>query len=187
MAIRHIILDRDGVLNDESESFIAGPADWRWLPGSLEALSLFTRAGLRLSVVTNQASVGRGLLAPEALEAIHAGMTREASEAGGTIHAIFVCPHAPAEECQCRKPAPGLIKAAIASAGIPPSDTLLVGDDGRDIDAAQAAGIDALLVLTGKGRETARSPYFHHIPVYDDLRAVAEALTVHPQTDKRAS
>jgi D-glycero-D-manno-heptose 1,7-bisphosphate phosphatase len=177
MRIRHVILDRDGVLNQDSDQFIAGPDTWKWLPGSREALALLTGTGIRLSVATNQASIGRGYLKLETLEAIHARMTREAREAGGTIDAIFVCPHAPPEGCRCRKPAPGLIEAAMAAAGISARDTLLVGDDERDIEAALAAGVAAVLVLTGKGSRVARSPTLQHVRIYADLRAVAEALT----------
>lgn len=186
MRIRHVILDRDGVLNHESGEFVAGPDAWSWLPGSLEGLALLSRAGVRLSLATNQASIGRGRLRREMLEAIHARMTREAREAGGTIDAIFVCPHAPTEACRCRKPAPGLIEAAMASTSIPGHETLLVGDDERDIEAASAAGIDAALVLTGKGSHVARSLAFERVRVYPDLRAVAEALTREPRTEQCA-
>jgi D-glycero-D-manno-heptose 1,7-bisphosphate phosphatase len=187
MGIRHVILDRDGVLNQESDEFIAGPDAWKWLPGSLEALALLTRAGVRLSVATNQASVGRGHLRPDTLEAIHARMTREAREAGGTIDAIFVCPHAPAEACGCRKPAPGLVQAAMALARIPARETLLVGDDGRDIEAALAAGVEAVLVLTGKGCQVARSPALRNTRIYADILALAQALAREPRAGWCAS
>jgi D-glycero-D-manno-heptose 1,7-bisphosphate phosphatase len=176
VTIRHLILDRDGVLNEESGEFTAGPAGWKWLPGSLEALALLTRAGLRLSVATNQASIGRGHLMPETLEEIHTRMLREAREAGGKIDAIFVCPHTPADACRCRKPAPGLIEEAITASDIPAHNTLLVGDDTRDLEAALAAGVEPVLVLTGKGAAAARDAAYRHIRVHANLQAFARAL-----------
>jgi D-glycero-D-manno-heptose 1,7-bisphosphate phosphatase len=171
-----VILDRDGVLNEESGEFLARPEGWRWLPGSLEALALLSGAGVRVSVATNQASIGRGHLMPGTLEAIHARMIRDARKASATIDAIFVCPHAPIESCRCRKPAPGLIEAAMASSDIPPNNTLVVGDDARDIEAALAAAVEPVLVLTGKGSAVARDPAYRHIRAHADLRAVAHAI-----------
>ncbi|HVN41670.1 MAG TPA: HAD-IIIA family hydrolase [Steroidobacteraceae bacterium] len=175
--VRHVILDRDGVLNVEAPNrgYITRPESWQWLPGAREALALLTRAGIRVSVATNQSGVGRGLMSAADLEAVHARMRREALAAGGRIDALYACPHAPEAGCPCRKPAPGLIEEAIAAAQVPACETLVVGDDGRDLQAADAAGVPAALVLTGKGRAAAAlSP--RTVPVYDDLLALARAL-----------
>jgi D-glycero-D-manno-heptose 1,7-bisphosphate phosphatase len=187
--VRHVILDRDGVLNEEAPArgYITRPEAWRWIPGSLEALALLGQAGLRVSVATNQSGVGRGLMSPADLEAVHERMLREATAAGGRIDALFTCPHAPDDGCDCRKPAPGLIRAAVAAAGVPESATLVVGDDTRDLEAARAAGVPAVLVLTGKGRGAAAALTPGAIPVYDDLLALARALSARHPTEASSS
>lgn len=177
MRYRHLILDRDGVLNGEppGSGYVAAPEDFRWLPGALEGLARLRRAGIRLSVATNQAGVGRGLMSLEQLEAVHARMLAEAAAGGGALDALFVCPHAPEAGCPCRKPAPGLLETARAQSGILASETLVVGDDSRDLEAAARAGLAAALVRTGKGRETEKRTA-HGVPVYDDLAALARAV-----------
>ncbi len=183
--VRHVILDRDGVLNEEAPArgYITGPEVWRWLPGSLQALALFTRAGIRVTVATNQSGVGRGLMTQRDLDRVHDRMLLEAAAAGGHVDALFACTHAPGAGCGCRKPLPGLIVAAIAAAGVPASQTLAVGDDGRDIEAARSAGVAAALVLTGKGRAAAAALAPDGIPVYDDLHALARALLAERAVD----
>jgi D-glycero-D-manno-heptose 1,7-bisphosphate phosphatase len=178
VTVRHLILDRDGVLNQEAEDrgYVTGPDRWRWIPGSPEALAALKRAGIRVSVVTNQSGVGRGLMTAHDLDAVHGRMLREVVAAGGHIDALFACTHAPDAHCGCRKPAPGLIVDAIAASDVPAAQTLVVGDDGRDLEAARAAGVAAALVLTGKGRATAASLSPHSVPVYDDLHSLARAL-----------
>jgi D-glycero-D-manno-heptose 1,7-bisphosphate phosphatase len=178
MQIRHVILDRDGVLNEEAAhgGFITAPAQWRWISGALEALAMMRRAGIRVSVATNQSGVGRGLMSQTDLDAVHAHMVHEAALAGGSIDGVFACPHAPNVGCDCRKPAPGLIWAAITDSGLDAATTLVVGDDLRDLAAARAAGVAAALVLTGKGRATATQLPDPKVPVYDDLPALARCL-----------
>lgn len=179
MRYRHLILDRDGVLNYEAPppGFILRPEQFRWLPGALDGLAMLHRAGIRLSVATNQSGVGRGLMTPEALQAVHAHMQAEAASAGGPLEAVFCCPHAPDAGCECRKPAPGLIVTAITQSGLRAADSLVVGDDERDLEAAARAGVQAALVRTGKGRETeARLAGRSGMVVYDDLRALARGL-----------
>lgn len=178
MRVRHLILDRDGVLNEEAPArgYVTRPEAWRWIPGALEALASFARAGVRVTVATNQSGVGRGLMTQRDLDEVHARMLREARVAGGRIDALFTCPHAPDEGCPCRKPAPGLIEAAVAASGVPVAETLAVGDDGRDLEAARGAGVPAALVLTGKGRAALATLSWPDVPVYDDLMALARAL-----------
>ena len=178
MSFRHVILDRDGVLNYEAPegSYVREPSEFRWLPGALEGLALLRRAGLRLSVATNQAGVGRGVMSLAQLAAVHERMQAEAAAHGGTIDAVLYCPHAPEERCSCRKPAPGLIQAAVAGSGIAASDTIVVGDDLRDLEAAERAGIAATLVRTGKGRRTEAMLGNAAVPAYDDLRELARAI-----------
>ena len=110
---------------------------------------------MRISIATNQSAVGRGLMTPQQLEHVLAAMRTQAEAAGARIDAVFFCPHAPGAHCDCRKPAPGLILSALQESGIPAAQTLLVGDDVRDVEAARAAGIAAALVRTGKGLRAA--------------------------------
>jgi len=185
MGFRHVILDRDGVLNYEAPegSYVRDPSEFHWLPGALEGLALLRRAGVRLSVATNQAGVGRGVMSLEQLAAVHERMQREAAAQGAALDAVLYCPHAPEEQCSCRKPAPGLIEAAVARSGVAASDTIVVGDDRRDLEAAQRAGVVAALVRTGKGRRTEALLGNSAVPAYDDLRELARAiLAARPDT-----
>ena len=185
MGFRHVILDRDGVLNYEAPegSYVRDPSEFHWLPGALEGLALLRRAGVRLSVATNQAGVGRGVMSLEQLAAVHERMQREAAAHGAALDAVLYCPHAPEEQCSCRKPAPGLIEAAVARSGVAASDTIVVGDDRRDLEAAQRAGVVAALVRTGKGRRTEALLGNAAVPAYDDLRELARAiLAARPDT-----
>ena len=185
MKYRHLILDRDGVLNREADGagYILEPAQFVWLPGVREALATLRAAGVRLSVATNQSGVGRGLMTLEQLEAVHERMRSEARRSGGALDAIVFCPHAPQAHCDCRKPAPGLIRQALALSGIPALHTLVVGDAARDLEAAARAGVAAALVRTGKGRATERDLRGRDVPVYDDLPELAHAI-VSEQEDR---
>jgi len=179
MSVRHVILDRDGVLNYEAPtgSYVREPAEFRWLPGALEGLALLRRAGVRLSVATNQAGVGRGVMSLAQLAAVHERMESEAAAYGGALDAVLYCPHAPEERCSCRKPAPGLIEAAVARSGVSANESIVVGDDERDLEAARRAGVAAALVRTGKGRRTEElMGNAAAVPVYDDLPQLARAI-----------
>jgi len=176
--LRHVILDRDGVLNREADGggYVREPSEFHWLPGALEGLVMLHRAGLHLTVVTNQSGVGRGLMSLEQLAAVHARMQQQAAAHGAPLDAVLFCPHTPEEGCSCRKPAPGLIQAAIARSGIAARESIVVGDDGRDLEAARRAGVAAALLRTGKGRRTERQIGRTSVPVYDDLPQLAHAI-----------
>lgn len=178
--IRHLILDRDGVLNEEApdHGYILRAADFKWLPGSREALVRLSQAGLRISVASNQSAVGRGLMSQEQLDQVLEAMRTQAEAAGAHISGVYCCPHAPQANCDCRKPAPGLVLCAIEDSGIPAAQTLLVGDDVRDVEAAQAAGVRAALVRTGKGRAAAGTltQRGEVLPIFDDLAQLARTL-----------
>ena len=178
MSLRHVILDRDGVLNQEAEGggYIARPEDFIWMPGALEALRMLRQAGMYLSVTTNQSGVGRGIMSLAQLEAVHRRMRSEAAEHGAALDALFFCPHSPEEGCDCRKPAPGMIQAAIARSGFTAAESILVGDAQRDLEAAARAGVRAALVRTGKGRKTEAELQGVRVPIYDDLTEFARAL-----------
>lgn len=151
-----LILDRDGVINHESDSYIKSPDEWKPLDGSLEAIARFTKAGIRVVVATNQAGIARGLFDLDTLGAIHDKMQKAVQSAGGVISAVFFCPHSDADNCACRKPKPGMVHDILDRTGIAPSDTVLVGDSLRDMQAGHAANCRTILVLTGNGQRTMR-------------------------------
>jgi D-sedoheptulose 7-phosphate isomerase len=185
--IGHVILDRDGVLNEEPASggYITDPGDFRWLPGTLPALAALRAIGVRISVATNQSGVGRGLLSELALARVHDKMSTEAAMACGSIDAIYCCPHAPDSSCACRKPLPGLIERAIDYSEISKANTLVVGDAERDLEAASAAGARAALVRTGKGRWCESFAIARGIPIFDDLAQLAAELSRQRETSAR--
>ncbi|MCS4504965.1 D-glycero-beta-D-manno-heptose 1,7-bisphosphate 7-phosphatase [Arhodomonas aquaeolei] len=171
-----VILDRDGVINADSEAFIRTAAQWQPLPGSLEAIARLNRCGFDVVVCTNQSGVARGLITPADLEAIHARMLEAIRAAGGDLRGIFVCPHGPDDGCDCRKPAPGLLHQVARRLGRPVAGAHLVGDSARDLDAARAADARPLLVRTGKGEATLAAGTAGDAPVFDDLASAAEAI-----------
>ena len=172
-----VLLDRDGVINEDSDDFILNVASWRPIPGSLEAIARLTEADIPVAVCTNQSAIGRGMLSRSALTAIHAHMQAAVTSAGGMLAGIFVCPHSPDTGCRCRKPAPGLINDALNRLDCAARDAVLIGDSQRDIEAALNAGVPARLVRTGNGQRT-KTLVADDIPVYDDLATAVEALLV---------
>ena len=170
-----VLLDRDGVINEDSDRYILSVAAWQPIAGSLEAIARLTDAGIPVAVCTNQSAVNRGMLSGEGLAAIHRHMRTAITDAGGTLAGIFFCPHGSEAGCHCRKPAPGLINEALRQLGCPPGNAVFIGDSQRDIDAATRAGVPAWLVRTGNGRQT-ESFKADDVPVYDDLAAAVDAL-----------
>ena len=148
------ILDRDGVINFDSDRFIKSPDEWRPIPGSLEAIARLTQAGYRVVVASNQSGVGRGLLDMATLNAIHDKMHKLLSRMGGRIDAVFYCPHAAEAGCDCRKPESGLFREIAQRFNANLSGAPCIGDSLRDLQAAAEAGGQPILVLTGKGRQT---------------------------------
>jgi D-glycero-D-manno-heptose 1,7-bisphosphate phosphatase len=173
-----IILDRDGVINFDSDHYIKSPDEWQPIPGSLEAIARLTHAGWHVAVATNQSGVARGLFDINVLHAIHAKMVHALTEKGGKIDAIFFCPHAPDTGCQCRKPAPGLLHDIAARYGRSLNGVPAVGDSLRDLQAAAALACAPWLVLTGKGAGTLKAN--HSLPagtrVADSLEQVVNQL-----------
>lgn len=169
------ILDRDGVINHDSPSFVKSPDEWIPLPGSLEAIARLSQAGWRVVVATNQSGLARGLFSMETLNAIHARMRTELTQLGGHIDAIFVCPHGPDEGCNCRKPKPGMYLDIGRRYDTPLQDVPVVGDSLRDLQAAAAAGCNPWLVRTGNGIKTLESGGLPEgTRVADDLAALAD-------------
>lgn len=171
-----IILDRDGVINHDSDDFIKSPAEWEPIEGSLEAIARLNYAGYKVVVITNQSGIARGLLDVETLNRIHSKMHRVLAQVGGKIEAIFFCPHGPDDKCDCRKPKDGAYRELANRLRISLENTVAVGDSLRDIQAAQSAGAKPILVRTGKGERTLKKGIPKGVPVYDNLAAVADAL-----------
>lgn len=176
--MRFVLLDRDGVINEDSPDYIRSIDGWHPLPGSLEAIADLSRAGYEVVIVTNQSGLGRGLFDRDALDAIHAALCAGVAAAGGRVGGIFYCPHRPEDDCGCRKPRVGLLEAIEARYGVPVTGSVLVGDSLRDMELAWAAGCRPLLVLTGNGRDTAArlAEAGEAVTQFRDLGAVARWL-----------
>jgi len=171
-----VILDRDGVINYDSDAYIRTPGDWQPIPGSLEAIGRLCSAGYRVAVVSNQSGIGRGLLDCETLDRIHAKMIAAVEAAGGHLSGIYFCPHTPDDDCDCRKPRTALLRQLKADLDLPTlRGAPVIGDKLADLDLAAAVGARGLLVLTGKGTDTAMlAPIGTEI--YADLAAAVDDL-----------
>lgn len=178
--MRLVILDRDGVINEDSDEFIKSPEEWVPIPGSLEAIARLCRAECRIVIATNQSGVARGLLSLDTLNRIHARMLEHIRQRGGEIDAIMICPHGPDDGCDCRKPSPGMFLELAQRLKINLNDVPAVGDSVRDLQAARAANASPVLVRTGKGLASvdwiAHHGGFDDVPVFDDLAAFAAEL-----------
>ena len=180
-----IILDRDGVINEDSDDYIKSPAEWIPIPGSLEAIARLVRAGYRIAVATNQSGIARGLFDLETLERIHGKMCAAVAAAGGEIAAIHFCPHGPDDHCACRKPQPGLLRDIAVRFNTDLAGVPAVGDSLRDLQAARAVGARPMLVRTGKGESTVhRGEGLDGVEIYADLAAVVDALLREAATDR---
>ena len=145
-----VILGRDGVLNEYRESHVTSPEEWQPVPGALEAVARINHAGWHTVVATNQSGIGRGMIDMSAVNAVHAHMHQMLQTQGGRVDAVFFCPHTPEEDCDCRKPKPGLMKDIARRYGVDLATVPMVGDTARDLIAAQAAGCEPHLILSGR-------------------------------------
>ena len=176
-AVKLVVLDRDGVINRDSDQFIKTPEEWRPLPGSLEAIARMNHAGFRVVIATNQSGVGRGLFEMATLNAIHEKMHRALALVGGHVDAVFFCPHTADALCECRKPKTGMLKEIGVRFGVDLTGVPCIGDSLRDLTAAEAAGAQPILVLTGKGEKTLREGSFPgNTVIFPDLAFAASAL-----------
>jgi D-glycero-D-manno-heptose 1,7-bisphosphate phosphatase len=173
-----VILDRDGVINADSDSFIKSAAEWMPLRGSLEAIADLTNAGMTVAVATNQSGLARGLFDIDTLNRIHALMASKVAAIGGQIDAIAFCPHGPWQACDCRKPSPGLLLSLARRFHVPLLGVPLVGDSLRDMQAAASVGATPILVRSGKGQQAQQRlpPSMAGITVVDDLRAAVNFI-----------
>lgn len=193
-----VILDRDGVINQDSDDYIRGPDEFVPLPGSLEAILRLKQAGYRVAVATNQSGIARGYFTEDALAAMHARLRellREQASGDSAserplenderfIDRIVYCPHAPGDNCACRKPRPGMLLTLLREFAVPASEAIFIGDTISDIEAARAAGVPAALVRSGKGQRTLRNSAdrLGEIPVYADLAEAVEHLLSAPRS-----
>lgn len=159
------ILDRDGTINEDSAEFVKTPSEWQPLPGALEAIAKLNHAGWHVVVASNQSGLGRGLFDVASLNAMHAKMHTMLAAVGGRIDAVFYCPHAPEDACNCRKPAPGLFEQIAERYGLDLSGMPTAGDSVRDLVAGAAVGCKTHLVLTGKAE------IYRHRALPEDLPA----------------
>ena len=172
-----IILDRDGVINYDSDQFIKSPNEWKPLPGSMEAIARLVQADYRVVVATNQSGIGRGLFDMATLNAIHDKMHKAAAQAGGRIDAVFFCPHAAEANCACRKPKTGMIEEIAARYNVDMKGVPAVGDSLRDLECTAKLGAQPILVLTGKGTKTqAAGGLPQGTLIYPDLAAAVATL-----------
>lgn len=175
--MKWIILDRDGVINYDSDDYIRSVEEFVPIPGSLEAIARLNRAGYRVVVATNQSGIARGYYDESTLAAMHDKLATLLAPAGGHIDGIFHCPHGPDDGCDCRKPRAGLMHAIAARYGIDLTGVPAIGDSLRDLQAAQAVGARPILVRTGKGAGTeARGVGLEGVAIYDDLAQAVDAL-----------
>ncbi|WP_286875231.1 D-glycero-beta-D-manno-heptose 1,7-bisphosphate 7-phosphatase, partial [Spongiibacter sp.] len=181
-ASKLVILDRDGVINEDSDAYIKTPEEWRPLPGSAAAIARLNHAGYRVVVATNQSGLARGYFDQAGLDAIHRTMAAHLEGAGARLSGVFFCPHGPDDGCACRKPLPGLIDQIVAEygdvTGVP-----MVGDSLRDLEAGVARGCRPVLVLTGKGRRTLDKGLpetLGPVDVYDSLAGFVDQFLKDP-------
>lgn len=173
-----VVLDRDGVINRNTDAFIKSAAEWVPLPGSIEAIASLSKAGYTVAVASNQSGLARGLFNRNALTAMHRKLRRLVVNEGGLVARIVVCPHGPGDGCDCRKPEPGLLTRLAKHFGVSPQGVPVIGDSLRDLEAAAAVGAMPILVRTGRGRSTESRLHgsLANIAVYDDLAAAAAGL-----------
>ncbi len=178
-----VILDRDGVINQDSDAYIKSPEEWIPIPGSLEAIARLNSAGFTVVVATNQSGIARGFFNLETLAAMHEKMNHLLAQCNGRLDTVFFCPHGPGEGCDCRKPNTGLFTQIAKHYGLDLSGVPAIGDSLRDIEAARKANARPMLVRTGKGKSTLASGKLpSDVLVFDDLSAAADHLILGAQT-----
>jgi D-glycero-D-manno-heptose 1,7-bisphosphate phosphatase len=180
--IKLVILDRDGTINEDRDDFVKTVDEWVPIPGALEAIARLNHAGWHTVIATNQSGLGRGTFDMATLNAMHAKMNQLLAKHGGRIDAVFFCPHAPDDACNCRKPLPGLFEQIGERFGVALRDVPVVGDTLRDLQAGTAVGCQPHFVRTGKGARLDAAQLealVTQVPgtcVHDDLGAFAEYL-----------
>lgn len=176
MKQKYVLLDRDGVINHDSDDYIKSSAEWLPINGSLEAIALLNQHGFKIVVISNQSGIARGYYTLETLSAIHTKMYNLLAEKGGKIEAVYFCPHAPTDNCDCRKPKTGLLEQFSTEKNTSLKNIFFIGDSLSDIKAAQAVAALPILVKTGKGLKTLTENPHLDIPVFENLYDAAKFI-----------
>ncbi|PJI47940.1 MAG: D-glycero-beta-D-manno-heptose-1,7-bisphosphate 7-phosphatase [Pseudomonas sp.] len=171
-----LILDRDGVINQDSDAYIKSLDEWIPIPSAITAIARLSKAGWTVAVATNQSGIARGYYDLATLESMHQRLRERVAEQGGELGVVVYCPHGPDEGCDCRKPKPGMLLQIAQHYGAELRGTWFVGDSRGDLDAALAVDCQPVLVKTGKGERTLTKPLPEGTLVFDDLAAVADQL-----------
>jgi D-glycero-D-manno-heptose 1,7-bisphosphate phosphatase len=175
-----VILDRDGVINFDSDHFIKSPDEWKPIPGSLEAIAELNQAGFHIALATNQSGISRGLFDMATLNAIHDKMHRALAQNGGRIDALFYCPHSAEQNCDCRKPKSGMLLEIARRFATDLKGVNSVGDSLRDLQAGMPLGVQPMLVLTGKGKATqAKGGLPEGTLIFDNLAQASRHIIQH--------
>ena len=174
--LKLLILDRDGVINHDSDAYIKSVEEWIPLPGAIEAIAQLSKAGWTVAVATNQSGIARGYYDLATLDAMHARLRALVAEQGGELGLVVYCPHGPDEGCTCRKPKPGMLHTIAEHYGADLTECWFVGDSLSDLQAAEAVGSTPVLVKTGKGLLTLAKVESDKTRIFDDLAAVAAEL-----------
>lgn len=171
-----LILDRDGVINEDSDAYIKSVEEWIPIPGSIEAIARLSKAGWTVAIATNQSGIARGYYDIATLDAMHARLRALVTEQGGEVGLIVYCPHGPDEGCDCRKPKPGMLRTIASHYAVDLAGVWFVGDSKGDLEAALADDSQPVLVMTGKGRKTRSGSIPAGTLIFDDLAAIAAEL-----------
>lgn len=174
--LKLLILDRDGVINYDSDAYIKSVEEWIPLPGSIEAIAQLSKAGWTVAIATNQSGIARGYYDIATLDAMHARLRTLVAEQGGEVGLVVYCPHGPNDGCDCRKPKPGMLKIIAEHYKVPLAGIWFVGDSLGDLEAAKAVDSQPVLVKTGKGEKTQVKNLPVGTLIFDDLAAVAAEL-----------
>lgn len=171
--IKLVVLDRDGVINEDRVDYVKSIEEWVTIPGSLEAIAKLNQHGWKVVLMTNQSGIGKGIYSDETLKKVHNHMEQLLGSHHGHIEKIYYCPHHPDDDCLCRKPRPGMLQKISQDFAIDGSQTYVVGDAIRDIEAAVSAGFKPILVETGKGKQT----FSQHRDALKDVKKVVDLAT----------
>jgi len=172
-----VVLDRDGVINHDTGDIITSIKQFKPIDGSFAAIARLNQAGIKVAVAMNQSGIARGILDMDELHAINQRMSAQLQQVGGHFDLLAFCPHSDANECSCRKPAPGMLYSILERLKIEASDAVMVGDSLKDVQAAMAAAIQPALVKTGNGQAALDSNHgLEHIPAYADLSEYVDEL-----------
>lgn len=183
-----VILDRDGVINHDSDQYVASPEQWHAIEGSLAAIARLNQAAFPVAVATNQSGVARGYYTEQTLIQIHHKMHRNLAAIGGWVDAVYYCLHGPEAGCRCRKPQPGMLERAQRDLGLPGQITYFIGDKLSDIKAARASGCRPILLTTGygKGTLTMLDRDAHDVTVFPNLAAAVHQILLRHQHNEPA-